>query len=223
MFKAGLVVLSLMSISFDGVAAELYKCQVTAVAKKQSKFEINEWTQRTFLAKKRFVTVDFHGNIRTKLELTVESDGSISGFVNKQYGFILRGSVTGAEFESAYAKGRITCAPAQDYQVAYMFLPLNEISVLGDAHTIFPLHNGPSLQNSCYIGDTNIALKQVRMALNVTENQSGIGSDQSIFVTVDERKCLEGVGYIGDYECTKWDIVRPVTYSLRHCDGEGDR
>lgn len=223
MFKAGLVVLALMSVGFNATAEELYKCQITATAKRTSDLKDYVWTRNAFLSKQRYATVEFYGDLRTQLDLIVESNGDLQGFVNEQYGFVLKGNVKAGEFESAFAKGMIQCEPAQDYKVAYVFLSRNEISVFGETHTIFPLRNGNSLQNSCYIGDTQLALEQVRAALNVDAVRSGIGSDKSINVTLDERKCLEWIGHIGDYECTKWDVVRPVTYSLKSCDQEGDR
>ena len=200
----------------NAFAVELYKCEFNVV-KKDNK---HEWTKFFYLSSDRYISADFSG-FDTKLDIKVDrAKGSLNGWVNGQRNFILRGDFNEGYFESWAATGTIKCQPKRDYEAAFMFKPWNNIFIQGDMSTIVNFHSPRDFVNGCFLGSADVALKTLQNAFKVDDTRSGVTNPLSLFVINLEKRCLKWEGYRDDRECIKWDIERPYTYELHHCDDD---
>ena len=208
----------------------LYPCKVKAV-RKATGYSGNGWERQVYLSTKRITTVDFSGSgFNTILKIKVTDAGKLTGRVNGQYNFILRGTALEGSFESDSAKGTISCQQPEKLRVAYMFKPWNTLHRYDSGFDT--IRNYPAYANTCYIGSSEQALKDYTdLYLKVVSPAKRVSAVQmdpktkAINVYKYVRKCIEDNGGhpAEDYECLKYGKAKLIKFTVEDCDYEDPR
>ena len=210
--------MSMPAVPGDGPAIEVYNCDFTATRKGDSG---NPWTKKTFLSTQFANKIDFaiDRNAGTDLTLRVEQGGQLSGSVNEQHNFVVRGSVSDGYFESAYHTGKIACG--QPVKVPYLlkFTPWDQFFTLDKELAKGHILDSVELaniqyENLCFIGDVRAAEQAISGRVGVAGQ---IANPYKISYTFTVQECIDSVGNcVDNWQCLKWK-PHEITRYVRDC------
>jgi len=215
-----LALLALMTTA-SAWALPVYNCDVTATPKRPLWGQVTPWTKKLLLSPAFTNTVSFN---TTTLELRVNAGGVLSGSVNGQPDFIIKGDVHNGTFESAYDTGTIVC----DSEVDLAFVLQNKS--WKQYFTIDPFISQGHILNRadlnsidygllCFKGDVNAVNEQLSLGFGVIGK---IVDQYQIDFTWEAEDCVEWRGTNpDDSECLRYQRNKR-TKPVMDCAGRPD-
>ncbi len=211
-----LLTVIILAASFSAHAIEVYNCDVTADAKVRDPYS---FTKKMFISKDFTNVIDFG---ETDLKLTVRN-GKLSGLVNGQTNFILRGTPESGSFESAYHVGSVSCSKSVTTSYMLQFKPWKQYYTLDKDLSDGHIHNSVTainlyMKHICFIGDSDAAAAAISSRRILTK----VIDAYQIEVNFEYNRCVPGAGSgsYDDYECAEYEVLR-VKSKVINCNGDG--
>ncbi len=196
---------------------QLYPCTFKASLKGESS---SSWSKNFYLSNKRSIKASFGSSYKTEIDVRVDNDGKLSGYVNGQRNFVLEGTTEKGNFESAHAVGTISCGAAQTLNTAYLFKPWNNLHLNDGQFDV--IQNTPQLTNTCYVGSAGQALADYKALYGATAESVDLTvKEKSVMVVKKEKVCLQ---YNGQHpaeggRCLVWSPIKiSKSYLIDDCD-----
>ena len=208
----------------QGAFAEtVFPCSLYAESKSNPK-DIRNDSFILLKSRTNRIQLVFNDSTKTQLDLRVEPDGKLAGFVNGQYLFRIEGNVhSGGLFESASARGTLVCDPAVQFASVFEFKPWGRWFA-PEFDSILRAAKMDSYGYFCFIGDVNDAAERLIHQPNpewkssdlLISNSSSNPRDHGIRATRTETRCISQP--YPDADCLAWGQPSAFTYELNHCD-----
>lgn len=193
-------------------ALDVYNCD----------FTVKSWTKKTLLIPNITNKQTFN---KTKLAMTVNRVGKLSGSVNGQPNFIIKGTVASGSFQSAYDKGTVRCEAAEKVDYLLRFNPWGQFFTLdpslGQGHILNSIDFAQvRYGNICFIGDVKATGDAITKYAGL---KAKIVSPYTLSFTQKVTDCAAGYGGIDDWTCTRYR-TQTITKTINHCfESDSDR